>query len=222
MFSMFFAIDSSTIIDTSFAFVWLLQVWKILKIRVCLISGGQGKLWTIFSRGKPFLNSMSPGRKEIKNRMTTAEVGGNTTFVNQWSLANAWFKIIVNWIHYLSSGSIANNHCYLKTIIYPGLQHKWQHELELQLHTARHQGGSRPKVINFFLPFPLICFVKLFCVCLFFAGTTGFLGFALSFCFSPEISFNKFSAGARIYQSAAFRLPQSSLAEILAPALAST
>ena len=165
---------------------------------------------------------MCPGREEVKNRITTAEVGGNTTFVNQWSLANAWFKIIVNWIHYLPNDSIANNHSYLKIIISPGVQHKWQHELELQLHPTRHQGGSRPKVINFFLPFLRYLLWSCFVCAYLFVGTTGFLRFALSFCFPPEISFNKFSAGARIYQSAAFRLPQSSLEEILAQALAST
>ena len=107
---------------------------------------------------------MCPGREEVKNRITTAEVGGNTTFVNQWSLANAWFKIIVNWIHYLPNDSIANNHCYLKIIISPGVQHKWQHELELQLHPTRHQSGSRPKVINFFFSFSfdIFCEVVLF------------------------------------------------------------
>ena len=44
------------------------------------------------------------------------------------------------------------------------MQHKWQHELELQLHTTRHQGGSRPKVINLFSPFSfdIFCEVVLF------------------------------------------------------------
>ena len=155
---------------------------------------------------------MCPGREEVKNRITTAEVGGNTTFVNQWSLANAWFKIIVNWIHYLPNDRIANNHCYWKIIISPGVQHKWQHELELQLHPTRHQGRSRPKVINFFSLLEVVLFVFFMPAWPVFSDLPPY----------PKIRCNMFAEGARIYQSAVFQSPQSSLEEILAQALAST
>ena len=48
----------------------------------------------------------------------------------------------------MSSGSIVYNHCYLKIIIYPGVQHKWQYELELQLHPTSDEGSSRPSVFK--------------------------------------------------------------------------